>query len=226
MPASRGHPIRLGILGGSFDPIHLGHLRSAEEVREALRLDRVVFVPAGNPPHKPDRRLAPRTARLRMVELAVAGNPAFRASPLEVRRAGVTYSIDTIAALRRALPRAALFFIMGLDAFRELHTWRDLERIFELASLVVTNRPPAPLEPSIDHLPIAARKSFCYSPRTQSYRHPSGNEILFLSITGLDVSATAIRERRAAGRSIRYLVPDRVDRFIRDRRLYRGASSA
>jgi nicotinate-nucleotide adenylyltransferase len=212
--------VKIGVLGGSFDPIHLGHLRSAEEVREALELELVYFVPAANPPHKPERRLADGQARLAMVELATAGNPCFRASSLEIDRGGVSYSVDTLAALSAISPAAELSFIVGMDAFREMQTWRDVPRIFELASVVVTSRPPVAVEPSITHLPVAARESFCYDPSTLSYRHRSGNSIRFLPITGIDVSATAVREHVRQHRSIRYLVPAEVERFIAENRLY------
>jgi len=211
---------KIGVLGGSFDPIHFGHLRSAEEVREACTLDRVYFVPAANPPQKPERQLADGRARLAMVELAIAGNPFFRASSMEIDRGGVSYSVDTLASFSAIEPGAALFFIVGIDAFRDMQTWRDTERIFELASLVVTSRPPAAADTSIAHLPVAARESFCYDPSTLSHRHRSGNVIRFLPITGIDVSATAIRRRACHGQSIRYLVPPAVEHFIAEHGLY------
>ena len=216
-------PTRIGILGGSFDPIHLGHLRSAEEVAEALGLDRVEFVPAHQPPHKPDRRLADDRDRLTMVELAIADNPRFRASTVEIDRQGVSYSVDTLEAFRARESDASLFFILGIDAFRDMHTWKDTERIVELASVVVTSRPPLAVEPSIEHLPVAARDAFCYDPTTLSYRHRTGTTLSFLPITGIDVSATVIRERVRLGRSIRYLVPPSVERYVREHGLYRIA---
>ena len=217
--------MRIGILGGSFDPIHLGHLRSAEEVREAVGLERVYFVPAHQPPHKPERRLADGRHRLAMVEQAIADNPAFRASALELERGGTSYSIDTIERFATLEPGAELVFIVGIDTFREIHTWRDVERIFELASLVVTSRPPTSVEPSIAHLPVAAREAFCYDPGTLSYRHRSGTRLVFLPITGFDVSATAVRERALERRSIRYLVPPAVERYILQQGLYQPGES-
>lgn len=216
---------RIGILGGSFDPVHVGHLHSAEEVREALDLDLVYFVPANQPPHKPGRRLAPGSARLAMVELAVADNPAFRASAIEIERGGVSYSVDTLRSFATQEPRAALFFVVGIDAYREIQTWKDAAQIFELASVVVTSRPPQPADSSIEDLPVAAREAFCYDPPTLSYRHRIGTTLRFLPITGFDVSATVIRERIRQRRSIRYLVPPAVERYIRDHQLYRSGES-
>jgi nicotinate-nucleotide adenylyltransferase len=214
-------PLRLGILGGSFDPVHFGHLRSAEEVREALALDRVYFVPANHPPHKPGRRLAEGRARLAMLQIAIAGNPVFRACDVELDRGGTSYSIDTVQSFVTTEPGAQLFFIVGIDTFREMHTWKDAARLFEVASVVVTSRPPSAVERSITHLPVAAQEAFCYDPSTLSYRHRSGTRLCFLPITGIDVSATAIRERSHRGQSIRYLVPPDVERYIRDHGLYR-----
>jgi nicotinate-nucleotide adenylyltransferase len=216
---------RIGILGGSFDPIHLGHLRSAEEVREAFALDALAFVPTNRPPHKPDRRLADGRQRLAMVELAVGGNPAFYASSLEVDRGGISYSIDTLEALAAIDRNAELFFIVGVDAFGEMQTWKDATRLFGLANVVVTNRPPHAAGTSIEHLPVAAQQAFCYDPATLSYRHRSGTRLHFHSITALDISATALRERVRRGQSIRYLVPPDVERYIGEHGLYRSGES-
>ncbi|MGH7805596.1 MAG: nicotinate-nucleotide adenylyltransferase, partial [Candidatus Binatia bacterium] len=208
----------------SFDPIHLGHLRAAEEAREALSLDQVRFVPAANPPHKPGRKLADGADRLEMIRLAIADQPAFAVSTVELDRGGVSYSVDTLAQLRH--PPASLFFLVGVDAFREIHLWRDAPRLFELANVVVVRRPPAPIDDSIDHLPIAAREAFCYDPGTRSHRHRSGTSLSFLPITGLDVSATSIRTLLREGRSIRYFVPPTVATFITERELYAWSASS
>ncbi len=216
---------RVALLGGSFDPIHLGHLRSAEEVREALGLARVTFVPTGDPPHKPDRLLAPAEHRLAMVKLAIAGNPRFAASAVEIERGGVSYFVDTLEMLVGADPDAEWFFIVGMDAFRDMHTWRNLPRTFELASLVVTSRPPHPAEPSIEHLPVAAREAFCYDPATLSFRHRTGTSLRFLRITGLDISATAVREHARRGLSNRYLLPSAVEQYLCQNQLYRDGDT-
>lgn len=216
---------RLGILGGSFDPIHLGHLRSAEEVREALALDCVCFVPAHQPPHKPQRRLASGRDRLAMVEAAIADHPTFRVSPIEIERGGISYSVDTLEAFAARERGAALFFVLGIDAFGEMQTWKDVARMFELASVVVTSRQPLAVNRSIEHLPVAAREAFCYDPSTLSFRHRIGTTLQFLPITGIDVSATAIRERARRGLSIRHLVPPLVERYVREHQLYRSGES-
>ena len=213
---------RTGVFGGSFDPIHWGHLRAAEEAREALGLATVWFVPAAVPPHKTGRALAAGTDRLRMVELAVADNEAFRASALELERGGTSYSVDTLADLRTLEPDSEIFFLVGDDAFREIHTWRDCERLFEIAHVVVLRRPPLELDPSIAHLPVAAREAFCYDAGTRTYRHRSGTTLQFLPITAIDISSTSIRRRLRERRSIRYLVPTEIERYLAERRLYQS----
>lgn len=212
--------VRIGLLGGTFNPIHLAHLRSAEEVREAQRLDRVLFVPSATPPHKRTDGLVAAEHRLAMVRLAIAGNPAFRVSTIEITRGGRSYSVDTLQALRTRLPQAHFAFIMGVDAFREIATWKDYDRIFALCDVVVTSRPPfaAPSLRSI--IPIAVRKEFCYRRSTLQLEHRTGHRVIFQPISALDISASAIRQRLSIGSSIRYLVPLAVDRYIARHHLY------
>ena len=212
-------PRSIGVFGGSFDPIHVAHLRTAEEIAEAFALERVLFIPSANPPHK--QPVTDARVRFRMVELAIADNPRFVASTLELDREGPSYSVETLRGLRESAPEAALTFIVGEDAFREMHTWHDAASLFGLADVVVVNRPPSPLDRSIDHLPVAAQNAFCYHPGAGEYRHQSGTRLCFHTITGLDISATAIRRAIRDGRSIRYLVPPEVERFIAEHGLYR-----
>jgi nicotinate-nucleotide adenylyltransferase len=209
---------RIGVLGGTFNPIHLGHLRSAEEVREAQRLDRILFVPSASPPHKRRDGLASAAHRLAMVRAAVAGNPFFKVSTIEIERSGHSYSVDTLRALRARMPRAAFSFIMGSDAFREIDTWKDYESIFGLCDLVVTSRPPVDETPLVELLPVAVRDQFWYVKRALTHR--TGNQIIFQRISSLDISASSIRERLAVGLSIRYLVPPSVERYIARHGLY------
>jgi len=213
---------RVGIFGGTFNPIHLAHLRSAEEVREVQGLDRILFVPSATPPHKRKYGLVSAEHRLAMVRLAIAGNPGFKASTIEMDRPGRSYSVDTLRALRARMPGVAFVFIMGIDAFREIDTWREYERLFAFADLVVTSRPPL-AEPSLRRaLPVAVRPQFCY--RKNYLEHRTGNRIIFQRISDLDISASAIRHRISRGLSIRYLVPPAVERYIARHGLYAGRS--
>jgi nicotinate-nucleotide adenylyltransferase len=212
--------MRIGILGGTFNPIHLAHLRCAEEVREAQRLDRVLFIPSATPPHKPADGLASSTHRLAMVRLGVAGNPYFRVSTIEIQRGGRSYSVDTLRALRARMPSAHFSFILGLDAFREIDTWKEFRSLFTLCDLIVISRPPYHEPPRRAALPVAVRSEFCYRPHIGALEHQKGNRIIFQPVSALDLSASSIRQRVCRGTSIRYLVPDPVERYIRRHRLY------
>jgi len=215
---------RLGVFGGTFDPIHLAHLRCAEEAREALGLDRVLFVPSASPPHKGGRAVAPARDRLEMVRRAVAGNPGFAVSTMELDRPGRSYTIDTLRELRGRLPATRLVLLVGLDAFREIGTWKEYESLFALADVAVLARPPRRPSNLRALLPFAARSRFCYCADRSRLEHCSGNQVIFLDVTALDISATAIRRQAAKGGSIRYLVPPRVERYLSERRLYARGS--
>lgn len=211
-PAAAVVPGRLGILGGTFDPIHHGHLAIAEEAREALGLERVLFVPAAQPPHKLGRRIAGAAERLAMVELAIAGNPAFAVSRIELDRAGPSYSVDTVGALaeeaRGAGREPDLVFIMSGETLRELPTWREPERLLDLCRVAVVPR-------SGHETPDAVWLGIHFPGRA--------HRVTILPGPLLAVSGSVVRARAAAGRSIRYLVPDAVARHIVDHALYTDA---
>jgi nicotinate-nucleotide adenylyltransferase len=189
---------RLGVFGGTFDPVHLGHLRAAECAREAARLDRVLFLPSGRPPHR-DATLADAFDRYAMVSLATAGHAAFAPSDLELRREGPSYTLDTLLELRQRFAQAEPFLILGSDAFAEVATWREPRRVGELCTFVVVDRPGAPA--GSDPLP--------------------GARVLRAQAAALPVSSSEVRRLRREGRSVRYLVPDAVADYIDKRELYR-----
>lgn len=212
--------MRVGIFGGTFNPIHLAHLRSAEEVREAQGFDRILFIPSATPPHKHGGGLADAQHRLAMVKLAVAGNPYFRASTVEIDRGGRSYMVDTLRLLRARTPSARFALIIGMDAFREIGTWKDYAGIFALCDLVVTSRPGFAIPPLRTALPVAVRNEFWYRPRQTTLEHSTGNQITLQRISDLDISASSIRQRLGSGLSIRYLVPPSVERYIAQHQLY------
>jgi nicotinate-nucleotide adenylyltransferase len=193
----------IGVLGGTFDPIHIAHLAIAEEAREALGLEKVLFVPAAMPPHKVDRPVSDPAHRLAMLELAIADNPAFEVSRIELDRSGPSYTVDTLEAL--ASGPADPVLIMSAEAFRDLRTWRRPERILELARIAVVPR---------DGFPDANRAFLA--------EHFPGFEdrAVFLPGPRLRLSASELRDRAANGRSLRYLVPDAVAAYIGDHALY------
>lgn len=191
---------RLGVLGGSFDPIHHGHLAIAEEARVRCGLDAVLFIPAGEPPHKA-HGLADAEQRFLMVTLATAGHPAFFVSRLEIDRPGPSYTVETLRELRAVYPQAALSLLIGADMALDFHAWRDPEAILALAEVVAASRPG---------FPIAALRET-----------PTGARLTVLPVPGLEISSTELRGRVATGRSLRYLTPDPVVDFIAKAGLYR-----
>jgi nicotinate-nucleotide adenylyltransferase len=220
-------PDGVGIFGGTFDPVHVAHLRAAEDVREALDLAEIRFVPAAVPPHKNARAVTAPAERLRMLELATAGIPDFRVWPVELERQGPSYSIDTIRALRAEIgPSRRIAFILGRDAFAEFDTWKEHAAIFALCDVVVMSRPPQREDLTIADIPVAARQAFCYDPASGSFHHESGRRVIPLSVVPLDISATDIRARLAAGRSIRFLVPAAVEAYLASTRLYRSTHAS
>jgi len=212
--------MRVGLFGGSFNPIHFGHLRAAEEDREALGLDLVYFIPAASPPHKASGDLAPAEHRLAMVRLATKGNRHFMVSDVEVRRAGRSYTIDTVRHFLATLRGpSTLFLMMGWDAFAELDTWKNYDELVRLSSVVVHTRQPAgDNEPP--RISLAALKRFGYIKEDDHYVHPSGQTLSFLATTIFPVSATLIREKLHRQRSVRYLMPDDVVDYIQRHGLY------
>lgn len=201
--------MRLGILGGSFDPVHFGHLVLAELCREGCGLDQVWFVPASSPPHKQHRALAADSHRVEMLELAIAGNDAFRVSRMEVERGGVSYTVDTLRQVRQMRPGDELFLLMGADSLSDVPTWVEPEEICRLATLVVGNRPLAPpVHPEVLRriLPDDA----------------PGPEIIVMPDVGF--SSSEVRRRVAAGRSIRYWTPRAVQKYMETHRLYQATA--
>lgn len=200
--------MNVGILGGTFDPVHLGHLIVGEEARVALGLDQVMFIPAGQPWLKSGRCITPAEHRLRMVQLAVDSNPFFRVVDNEVEREGPTYTVATLQELRDQLGgEATLHFIVGMDSLEQFHRWKDPERLLELCRLVVVNRP--------GHQGVDVN--------TLVGRFPQAGESLrLLTVPRIEISATEIRRRVAQGVSIRYLVPREVEEYIMEHGLYRN----
>jgi nicotinate-nucleotide adenylyltransferase len=195
--------VRIALFGGTFDPVHYGHLRLAEEAREAANLERVLFVPANASPFRLQEPLSAPHHRLQMLRLATADNPVFEVSELEIQRGGVSYTIDTVVAIRNQYPEATLFLIMGADALQGFMQWRSPDAIVQECSLLVGVRPTHELQAILERLPETIRQ------RAQPVAMPL-----------LDISAHTIRRRVRAGRSIRYLTPPDVIKYIQQHRLY------
>jgi nicotinate-nucleotide adenylyltransferase len=212
----------IGLFGGTFNPIHLGHLRSAEEIGGLFELDRVIFIPSSHPPHKEKEGMIAAPLRLKMVRLAIADNPRFSLSPVELERPGKSYSLETIEHFRRQFGREShLFFILGLDAFLEINTWREYRALFGLCHFVVMTRPGFEKNFSFEHLPVELAADFCYDTQEEGYVHVSGRRVYPREITALDISSTRIRRDLQNGRSVKYLLPAPVEDYIKRLHLYR-----
>lgn len=212
--------MKIGILGGTFNPIHNAHLRVAETVLDRLVLDRIIFIPAATPPHKELAGEISFEHRKNMVELAIADNPHFTLSDIEQQRGGRSYTVDTLRELRLSSPGDEHFFIIGSDSFLEISSWFSIAEIFTLANLVVVERPAAAISDLTAPLPVALRSEFCYIPNEMRLTHRSGFSVFYLPDTPLAISSSAVRQLLREGRSIRYLVPDRVAHYIQEKRIY------
>jgi nicotinate-nucleotide adenylyltransferase len=218
---------RIGVYGGTFNPIHVGHLRAAEEVAEALELERVLFVPSATPPHKPDDReeIAPAALRLDWTRRATEDNPRFAVDPIEVERGGASYLVDTLRALRASLAPAELVFLVGSDAFAEMGAWRAPRDLFALAHYAVMVRPPLRGGRLDDWLPAVAAGDFAIAPDGRSARHRTAPTWLRLvEIAGFEVSASDVRRRLREGRSVRYLLPEPVREAVLASGAYRATA--
>ncbi len=211
--------MKIGIFGGTFNPIHYAHLRIAEEIRDTFALSRVIFVPAATPPHKPLADDLTFTERLKMVSLAVHGNPFFTVSDLEGQREGKSYSIDTLHVFREMFPADELFFIMGSDSFADFGSWKNYSAIFSCCNIVTITRPGS-LISLRDVLPVDIAHEFCYHEAQKRLSHRSGYSVYSIEGTQLDISSTAIRSLIRQGKSIKYLLPATVERYIKQQRFY------
>ncbi len=219
---------RIGIFGGTFDPIHNGHLRAAHLVQRRFSLDRIFFIPAFVPPHKARPDMAAAKARMRMVALAVRGRDGWSASPMEIRAGGTSYSILTIERLRRRYPSARLFFLTGADAFLEIRTWRAWQRVLRSCSFIVMTRPGFSLAGAARILGTRARNQICRLSRGAALREADLGDVrvYFVPIQALDVSSSEVRRRVRAGLSPDPLVPLAVAAYIRKHGLYREINEA
>ncbi|MGI6083014.1 MAG: nicotinate-nucleotide adenylyltransferase [Limnochordia bacterium] len=197
---------RIGVLGGTFDPIHYGHLMAAEEARELLGLTKVIFVPSGNPPHKSSQDVTDGEQRWAMTVLATQDNPWFTVSRVELDRADVSYTVDTLQLLQEQMPEAELYFITGADMFLELPTWKEPETILRSFHFVAVARPGWRVASLDGRLRVLVERYRCH--------------VHILNIPGIAVSSTEIRDRLRAGRSVRYLVPTPVVSYILQEGLY------
>lgn len=211
--------MRIAVFGGTFNPVHYGHLRLAEEVRESFGLDRVVFMPTCITPHKLRESLTPAPVRYELLLAAVRDNPGFAVSDLEIRRGGRSFTVDTVREL--AKDGTKVYLILGSDSFNDIASWHEYTELMRLSSFIVAPRPNHPSRPLSEVLPVELAREFWYDAGVAAYVNSGGNSITYLETTPIDISSSDIRERVSKDRSVRYLLPDSAIEFIETEGLYR-----
>ncbi len=200
---------RLGVFGGTFDPIHSGHLRVAEEVRNYLHLEKILFLPSFRPPHKLEEEITEAQARYEMVVLALEDHPQFEVSDMEIRKGGISFTVETLTVLRKSCPKTELFLIMGIDQLIEMETWKDPKTIFQLAHVVVMSRPGYKREKIVDR-----------RPETLEWQ----SKMLWVEVSPIEISSTMIRERIRRSEPVQDLLPQKVEDYILQKGLYKSSS--
>lgn len=213
--------MRIAIMGGTFNPIHFGHLRIAEEVREAFNLDKVIFIPTFIPPHKDNGSLISPEHRFEMVQLAVKDNPFFEASDVEIKRGGRSYSVVTLRALRDKYTGTDFSFIAGTDSFNDITTWCEYEELFKLTNFIVIPRPGYPVKKIAEILPVELARKFWYDAEKAVYINDYGKFVTYMETTLFGISASRIRKMIKEGNSTRYILPKEVEDYITKNGLYR-----
>ena len=201
------HNLRIGILGGTFDPVHYAHLATVEFIRCKYNLDKVILIPSGNPPHK-FWKITDKYDRYNMVVLATVKNEYFVVSDMEIEKVGKTYTIDTLRELKRTYPTCELFFITGADAICDIEAWKNVEENFKLATFIAATRPGISLLRAQDYI--------------EKLEHKYNAKILNVYVPSLDISSTYIRDQLNQGKSVRYLIPENVETYIKEKELYKN----
>lgn len=220
--------MRIGLFGGTFNPVHLGHLRAAVEVRQGFELDEIFLIPAALPPHKVSGEVAASADRLHMLKLALDAVAGLRVSDVELNRSGPSYTIDTVHHFKQTLPaESSLFLIMGLDAFLEIDTWKSYRELLTQIPLIVVKRPKAgdrisglPWKAMDDYISTKIPADYSYSASRSAYLAGRQQPIYVFEVTALDISSTRIRRAISGGRSIDYLVPPKVAEYISTKGIY------
>jgi nicotinate-nucleotide adenylyltransferase len=214
--------MKWGLFGGTFDPIHFGHLRAAEEMMDIFKLNRIIFVPSSRPPHKLEAEITSFYHREQMVRMSIEGNVNFSFSDVENLRAGKSYSVETVEyILNKYMEDLELYFIVGQDAFQAVTTWKDWEKLLLLCNFAVMTRPGFKNKGLDTILTKEFASRFVYDKKTDGFKGPTGHTIYFRHTTFLDISSSRIKAMAKAGNSVRYLTPDNVRQYIAKNSLYK-----
>ena len=216
-----------GIFGGTFNPIHFGHLRVAVEVLERFKLDKIIFIPSAQPPHKPLSNIAKALDRLNMTQLAIQSNPFFECSNIETQRQGLSYTIETIHELHNIYSdNVRLYYLIGRDAFFAIHTWKTFELLFDEIPFIVMSRPEITHDGAMnnnyfsEYIQQTISQDYVHSQQYKCMIHPKKQRIYYCQVTALYISSSQIRTNLTNGQSIQYLLPNDVHDYILDKKLY------
>lgn len=220
---------RAGLFGGTFNPVHIGHLRVAQEVKEGYGLDRIYFIPSAIPPHKDTDGLADAADRYKMLSLAISGNPGFTVSDVEIKRKGRSYTIDTVEQFATLLPEGLeCHLIVGADAFLDIHTWKSFQALFDRISFIVMSRPPQQEPCPVSHademdeyIRTHISSDYRYQAGASRFDHETKKSIHLFNVTPIGVTSTQIRSLARKNSSLQYLVPDAVSEYITSKGLYK-----
>jgi nicotinate-nucleotide adenylyltransferase len=219
---------KIGLFGGTFNPIHLGHLTVAQEVKDGFGLEKIWFIPSATPPHKKMKQVADALDRLEMIRLAIDDNPNFSVSDVELKRSGFSYTIDTLDYFKAIVPKETqLYFIVGMDAFRDIALWKSFKELFKVVPFIVITRPGAvdgdrqEKEKILNELLVTkVSPEYYFEPTQNAFFHPDRQPVFLFEVTPIDISATVVRSNRKQCRSIASLVPANVKEYIESKGLY------
>ncbi len=217
----------IGLFGGTFNPLHNGHLKVAEDVRAQFQMEKIYFIPSALPPHKKRDNLADAGDRYQMIEFAISGYPKFDISDVEIQRKGLSYSIDTVRYFKKKFPSATCYLIVGMDAFLEVDTWKSYGTFFDLIPIIVMTRPAEsavstlnPAEELESYIQAHVDQHYEFSPPTSCFVHPERQPVFLCHVTPMDISSTRIRNLIKQGKSITTMVPASVEKYIYKKGLY------
>ncbi len=219
---------KIGLFGGTFNPIHLGHLTVARDVREGFGLDKIWLIPSALPPHKKEKQIAEASDRLEMIRIAIADNPNLSVSDVELKRSGPSYTIDTVEYFKAIVPKETqLYFIVGVDAFLDIELWKSFRELFQVIPFIVMSRPGAmdgeleKKEKTLNDLLVTkVSPGYHFDSGKNAFFHPDQQPVFLFEVTPVDISATMVRTDRSKGRTIASLVPEKVKEYIESKGLY------
>ena len=216
---------KIGLFGGSFNPVHIGHLRAAEEIKELLKLDKIIFIPTSVHPLKKSRNIPDGKKRYQMLKLAVSGNPDFEVSDIELKRKGPSYTIDTLKYFSKKYRSKEFYFILGTENLSNIDKWKQFQELFQYSNFAIMKRPGVKFNNSKSVIPSKLRRMFKFIESSDDitvYEHKSSKELIFVNIRGIRISSTRVRKLIKDKKSVRYFIPNNLNTYILKNKLYIG----